>query len=270
MHSEQQVCVNYNIRGAGMIMSLGDQVKLWAALIAAGVSLIVAAISHFSSRSNQRNIENLRDNLAGARAERSAKLDYEYEARKRLYHECGPAFFQLIELSESAFYRISGLAKTAKEGNLEPGDKNSFLKDEYYWISTLYRLLAVPAALKMIQKTLTIVDFSLDRKIWRQYNLARQAFFSFGDDFTFAKLGEQALLYKPLDEDAHEKALSEPAIYWRQGYPLGAIEPAVEALLTTDNDGQKRLISYPECESAYFDEKTSQVRIRVWTHNLIQ
>jgi hypothetical protein len=96
-------------------MTTGDEIKLWVAVIAAVASFVVAMISHFSSRSNQRKIERLRD----VYAERDARRDYEYEARKRLYHECGPAFFQMMELSESAFHRITGLAGTARESRTE-------------------------------------------------------------------------------------------------------------------------------------------------------
>jgi hypothetical protein len=43
-------------------MSTSDEVKLWIAVITAVASLVVAVISHFSSRSNQRDIERVRDN----------------------------------------------------------------------------------------------------------------------------------------------------------------------------------------------------------------
>jgi hypothetical protein len=231
-------------------MSTNDEIKLWVAVIAAVASFVVAAISHFSSRSNQRDIERLRNTLQDASAERNAKRDYEYEARMRLYRECEPALFQMIELSESAFHRITGLARTAREGNLEP-DGPSFLTDDYYWISTLYRLLAVPALLRTVRQRLTTVDLSLDRRIWRQYTLARQVFLSFGEEFTLAKLGATPLPYNPFDDKADDKARAQPAIYWRQGLPLGVIEPAIEALLAADAEQQHRLISYPECEAAY-------------------
>jgi hypothetical protein len=231
-------------------MSTSDEIKLWVAVIAAVASFVVAVISHFSSRSNQRDIEHLRNKLQDASAEHNARRDYEYEARKGLYHECGPAFFQMVELSESAFHRITGLARTAREGNLELSGP-SFLTGDYYWISTLYRLLAVPALLRTVQRRLTTVDLSLDRRIWHQYTLARQVFFSFGEEFTLAKLGATPLPYNPFDDKANDKARSEPAIYWRQGLPLGVIEPAIEALLATDDGQQHRLMSYPECEAAY-------------------
>jgi hypothetical protein len=231
------------------------EIWFWTPLVAAVASLVVAIITHLSGRSNQKAIEELRDRYAENKAERDARRDYQYEARKRLYHELGPIVFQLAELSEAAFYRITGLAQTARQGNLEPG-RHSFLRDEYYRISTLYRLLAPPAALKLMQRRLTLVDLSLDYAMHRQYTLARQAFFAFGDEFTFARLGPRSLDYRPFDEKAEAKVRTAPAIYWRQGLPLGVIEGAIEALLTPDQGSQPRVMTYAECEAEYNKQGT--------------
>ncbi|MGY4514298.1 hypothetical protein [Bradyrhizobium sp. USDA 3650] len=227
------------------------------ALVAATASLVIAVISQFFTRRNQVAIEELRDKIGSEKAERDAKRDYEYEARKRLYEQCGPILFQLVEHCEAAYFRIVGLAETAKSGNLEPNDEDSFLRDEYYHTSTLYRLLAPSATLKLLQRSITSVDLSLDALIWRQYALARQAFFAFGAEFSLAKL-DPTLDYNPFDEDADQKARANPEKYYRQGLPLGAIEGAIEALLIAE-DGKMRLLSYSECEAAYA-KKASSVR----------
>lgn len=92
---------------------MDDENKIWVAIIAAVASLVVALFSHFSTRSNQRAIEK----LINERLDRDALRDYEYEARKRLYRECGPILFQLAEQAEAMYYRIIGLAGTARQGN---------------------------------------------------------------------------------------------------------------------------------------------------------
>jgi hypothetical protein len=148
------------------------EIKFWTALIAAIASLVIAIIAHLSNRDNQKAIEELRNRYAENKAERDAIRDYQYEAQKRIYHECGPIVFQLAELSEAAFYRITNLAQTARHGNLEPGP-HSFLRSEYYRVSTIYRLLAPSAALKLMQRRLTLVDLSLDYAMHRQYTLVR-------------------------------------------------------------------------------------------------
>jgi hypothetical protein len=220
-------------------------VKVWIAIISAIAALIVAIINHFSTRSNQRAIEGMRD----AQKDRDAKRDYEYEARKRLYHDCGPILFQLTELSESAYHRIRGLAAAARDGNLRVGP-DSFLRDKYFLLSTLYRFLAPSAALKVLQRRLTSVDLSLDSAIQRQYILARQVFFALGAEFTFAKLSDVPLRYEPFDKNADEKARSAPDVYWRQGLPIGVMEVAIEVLLSAEEQGAARVMTYAECEAA--------------------
>jgi len=76
--------------------------KIIAALIAAAASLIVSIIGTLWGRKNQKDLETLKSELADERAESDARRDYEYDARKRLYEECEPLLFQLIELSENA------------------------------------------------------------------------------------------------------------------------------------------------------------------------
>jgi len=83
--------------------------------------------------------------------------DYEYEAKKRLYHEIEPYLFLFSELSGSALSRIFRLASVAKEGKLYPN--TGWLSGPRYFInSTVYRMIAPLAAFKLIQRRLTIVD----------------------------------------------------------------------------------------------------------------
>jgi|SRR5579862_888333 len=228
-------------------------VKFWIAIIAAVTSLVVALMNHLSTRSNQREIEAIRN----AQKDRDAKRDYEYEARKRLYHECGPILFQLGELSAAAYHRIRQLAIIAKEGNLEPGSR-SFFGDQYFLLSTLHRFLAPSAALKILQRRLTFVDLSLDGRLQREYLLARQAFFSLGGEFSFAKLNKPPLRYEPFAEDSDEKARSAPAIYWRQGLPIGVMESAIELLVNATEPGALRVMTYAEFEAG-FSKKQSDL-----------
>jgi hypothetical protein len=96
----------------------------------------------------------------------------------------------------------------------------------------------------------------LDHALQRQYILARQAFFALGDEFAFAKLGDEPLPYEPFDSNAEEKARSAPAIYWRQGLPLGVMKTAIEALLCTADQGGSRVMTYAECEAAYTNKQS--------------
>lgn len=106
---------------------LGDasSIAIVTTVIAAATSLIVALVGMVAGVRSQRRasetagqLEELRTTLAEERAERDARRDYEYEARKHLYQVCGPLIFQLTERSEDALYRIYSLARTSREGHL--------------------------------------------------------------------------------------------------------------------------------------------------------
>jgi DNA repair exonuclease SbcCD ATPase subunit len=84
----------------------------------------------------EQDLELLRGRLREVEAERDARRDYEYEARKRLYSEIQPLLFQLQELSESAYRWVMSLARTAQQ------DQLSWLSKGYFLSTTLYRFTA--------------------------------------------------------------------------------------------------------------------------------
>src|SRR5215470_13909183 len=71
-----------------------------AALLTAGASLVVAIVTAFFTRRNQRDIERFKAEQQRLLTEKSALTSYEFEARKRLYTECEPIFFQLAEAAD--------------------------------------------------------------------------------------------------------------------------------------------------------------------------
>jgi hypothetical protein len=190
------------------------------------------------------------------RRERDARRDYEYEARKRLYSECGPLLLQLVELSESAYRRVASLARTAAQGDL-PADGRGWLADPkgYYYLSTAYWLLAPLAVVKLLQRRLTLLDFSLDRRIFTQYSLAKELYDSFAGDFRLARL-EPALAYRPEVADAEQKKHERPQEYAKQGMYRGLVDIAAEALIVNDPASGPRLRSFGEFEEDSLNEAT--------------
>src|SRR5438552_88350 len=108
-------------------------ISIIVALTAAITSLIVAVVNHFSTKKNTHDLEtfkaklttdltkeldSFRADIVDKQAEKNARRDYLYEARKRLYQEYEPLLFQLVEFSRNALDRIYGLARTAKQSNL--------------------------------------------------------------------------------------------------------------------------------------------------------
>lgn len=234
-------------------------IKIWVALIAAGASLLVAVVGYLGTRGNQKALEILRADLAEKAATRNARLEYEFEARKRLYKECGPLLFQLSEFAERALGRIGGLARTAASGDLDPG--RSWLGRGYYSLSTYYRLFAPLAAGRLLQNKLTHLDLSLDPAIHWQYALVKQLADSFTDDFVLARgdvdrdgaagASNATLRYDPHHDDAETLRRRDSATYWQQGVPRGILENAVSALIVSDADGRERVMDFREFQEAF-------------------
>jgi hypothetical protein len=236
---------------------LGLDLKIVVALISAFASLVVAVVTYFATRSNQRDIEDLKAELLEKKAERDALRDYEYEARKRLYHECAPLMFQLLEQAEGVLNRVRNLARTASQGNLEPGQ--TWLSRKYYRLSTMHRFLEPLATLKLVQNRLTLLDLSLDPYLYCQYSLAKQIYYSFADDFDLRKATDPPLDYDPHSEYAESERATNPKVYWQQGVPIGILDNAVHSLITNESEGASRVLRFAEFESEY-DRKGSAVR----------
>ncbi|HEY5783880.1 MAG TPA: hypothetical protein VIT65_03805 [Microlunatus sp.] len=200
-----------------------------AALVTAGSSLAVALWSFAATRLNQASLERLRADLGEHAAARQARRDYEYEAAKRLYREIEPLRFGSIVAAESAAARVVDLARAARDGHLDPG--GSWLDDpddDYFLQSTVYRMLAPLAWVRLGQAKLTTIDFSLDAGLRRWYLLARQASMSFSDDFVLAA-ATPSLRYDP------DHPLDGGPTRSRQGVYVGLVEQAVDALVAEDS-----------------------------------
>lgn len=257
-------------------------ISVFPALIVALASLAVALISLIGTRSNQTkllahqaelsryqgDLKRLQAELDEKKAERDARRDYEYEARKRLYHECSPLLFQFSEQAAAALARINGLAESAVQGNLGSGP-DSWLTSRryrYYRMSTEYRLLAPLATFSLLQRRLTHLDLSLDPDIYLVYVLARQASRVLADDFELAKLNDPSLQYEPHKAAPANPNAEDASIYVQQGVPKGILENAIEALLIKDGETNLRVMSFREFESALSDPSTvvhaSLTRIR--------
>src|SRR3954454_13697589 len=101
--------------GPGVAPLSALDARIWAAIITAAASLLVAAWSlYLAHRSTaaardqaklnhtmQAELAKLTSALESERDAGKARRDYEYVARKRLYAECEPLLFQALELSRT-------------------------------------------------------------------------------------------------------------------------------------------------------------------------
>ena len=85
---------------------------------------------------------------------RKAQLDYELEAKKSLYKAVGPLRFQLLLAVRDVVRRFR--AHHGTQWNMDPKG--------YYVKSCVYRLLAPLAVGQLIERQMSLVDFTVDRE----------------------------------------------------------------------------------------------------------
>jgi hypothetical protein len=184
------------------------------------------------------------------RATSRCQLDYEYEARKRLYTEFQPLLFQLVELSERAYYRIFGFAESSGQGHLRDDGMN-WLEAEYYRLSSYYRLFAPLAVFRLCQRRLTLVDLSVDPRVRRQYALAKLCYLTWHQGFELAHT-EPSLPYEIYDRSAARS--TDPRRDAMQHVVAGHLDQIADALIFREPDGVLRCATYGEFEQRYADE----------------
>jgi len=245
--------------------------KIVVATIAAGASVAAALLSAFiswitarSSRIAAKQLEEQKArlskelaaenaNLAQIAAERNARRDYEYDARKRLYEVIEPLLFQLYEALEEAHYRVRSLARTSRDNQLV-----DWLHSKgYYLNSTVYKVIGPAVFLRLMQRQMTFVDMRVDETIRIRYQLLKLYSRSFTDDFDIAEIDPQ-LHYDPNNEQWAELKSKDSAAYMRQGLVLGDMENICDALIVVDADHRARVKTFGEFEAYLVDSPNDE------------
>jgi hypothetical protein len=182
----------------------------------------------------EQDLELLRGRLREVEAERDARRDYEYEARKRLYSEIQPLLFQLKELSESAYRWVMSLARTAQQ------DQLSWLSKGYFLSMTLYRFTAPLAVFRLIHRLRV------------QYNIAKQMYLSISDGFSIAKAGgEHRIVYDPHEvRRLRRRRRRITSIHTQQHLFRGHLDMIADALVVREPEGS-RCMTYGEFETQF-------------------
>ncbi|MEI9988502.1 MAG: hypothetical protein WDM86_00545 [Rhizomicrobium sp.] len=220
-------------------------------LCGAAASVAVAAFNPFAAR----NLERLKTELAKQFARSSARIEYEFEARKRLYAEFEPLLFQLGEATEGAYYRVVSLVRTQKAGKLGAAPQ-SWLSEgrggsvgpRYYATSTIYLLFLPLVIYRLIQRSATFFDLSLDADIRTKYYLLKAAAVLLTDDYEIAKVAP-ALEYEPSRTDWATARLTASATIWRQGLVIGHLEQFLDAMIIVEG-AQRRPMTFGEFQAA--------------------
>lgn len=112
------------------------------AVVLASSSVIAAVVGALAGYLSQRSL-----------ADRRVRLDYEYNARKRLYEAIGPLQFQLLMACRDVVRRV---AAQTRQGTWDMNPAH------YYANNTMYRLLRPLAVCTLIDRQMNAADFSVD------------------------------------------------------------------------------------------------------------
>jgi hypothetical protein len=243
--------------GVPFLASSGAQTSWWVsvliAVLAALIPLAGVIFVALQQKKNAEALEELKGELAEKQADASARREYEFEARKRLYSELYPLLFQLGEQSEAALFRIFGLARSARTGKLAPGSADNSKsrlrkRSPSYLPSTLYRFMAPLATYRLCERRLTSVDLSLDGDLQRKYRLAKLLYRSWSDGVEIAELEADhrpPCAYDPGGDSA------DASVSTQQHLSVQKIERVIESMLVQPAQGPIRGITLGEFFTSY-------------------
>lgn len=229
-------------------MSSATIVALVAGVFSLTTSLVTLALQQRYRRRAERHeaeLLRLRAEVEEGGRERDAQRDYEYDARKRLYSEVQPLFFQLGEAAGASFDCIRHLQGFRAFRLMEEVDSS-------LTINATYRLLAPLAIVRLIQRRLTAVDLRLDPALRAQYLVAREMLYTFTQGEEIARLAP-ALAYTWTGDD-------------RQHLLPARQEVVVGRLMVAEGDAA-RCVSYPEFEARYLQDgglREATLPVREW------
>ena len=216
------------------------------AAIAAIGGFVVAFYQARQKRESDRELakstterDRLLAELGKARDQANAQIAFEFEARKRLYAELQPLVFQLREQSESALWRVAGLAASARKNRLYPRKQNRLREgSSSYLPSTLYRFMAPLVSYRLCQHKLTVVDLSLDAQLDLKYRLVKMLYRTWSDGNELAEC-HPSLSYAPKRHKARDRSRL-PASTCTQHMSLQKIERIIEAMILEKSSGDSR------------------------------
>ncbi len=243
--------------------------EVFVGVIAAVASVAAAVVSGLLTRRNNAALKELEEK----QAETNALISYRFEARKRLYSVCEPLLFQSTEQAIEASARIRGLAKAAKGGQLR-ADGSGWLDSSgnYFFMSTVFNLLAPLTSFSILQRRLTTIDLSLDTAVRAKYETLKLIFFSFKNDWNLAEWGGEgvALDYDrnrtDVGEPERDRLLREdPQRFAPQGLYRAMLYVVAEAFITSGHEpapgAAERCITFGEFQQAWQGVESKRAKL---------
>ena len=205
---------------------------------------------------HSERLQKLESQLTSQRDEESARREYEYDARKRLYQEYEPLLFQFNELAENALRRIIALARESRGGKLDVPELWLSGFGGYYFDSTIYRLLIPFAIFNLMQRKLTMFDLKLNPFFNQQYLLIKLLYHTFSHDIRLANI-------KPKIEDYDPNLITKETStnYRKQGIFIGIIDNLANELVIKDEENI-RVMTFGEFSNHIRSESSKHIQTK--------
>jgi hypothetical protein len=227
-----------------------------AGAVATVISAIITGLGslYFKSRSDKA-IEQLKAELTYENKVKAARVDYEYDARKRLYKEVEPTVFAAHLAAASLRARVLGFVDRIRAGDICPDKARNWLAiDPYFLQSTAYRIFLPMAYYYNLSREISQYDFTLEPLIGRKF-MALAVFNEIPTgDFDLAAMFEPTVPYAPYaDLDEKEKKL-DVARYTFQGIVRGDVQ-RFTSMMTLTEDGKRTPMEWFQ-----FEEQLARAR----------
>ena len=235
----------------------GTALSLGAALVSAGGALW----AFWSARQLERDkaeaaaqLKRLEAQLGAEGRLQDARTRYEWEARKRLYDEVEPVLFLTGEVMEMTFARIANMAQAAAGGKLGRQEA-SWLRgpDNYYLLTSVFRVLRPLACLRMMTEKLTRLDFSLDARVQAAYVLGKMYRDVLSGPFDLAAQAPVRAYRYVGPEGAGPYRVDDEPVQHVQHLYTDELEAIVDTLLVRDKEGRVSLKRYGDFRAELLD-----------------
>lgn len=177
-------------------------------------------VSQTLSKELEAEKGNIRKEVELTLREHASQLDYDSEAKKRLYNEIGPLRFQLLLACRDLSGRVSSFANRPYETNLSG----------YFGRTTLYRILRPIAISELIERKIALADFSIDRGAVDLLRFKKSAYAAFS--------GQSVVGDHPDLEWEHEV----------QHVFFDSLSKCANAIITSENENLERVMRFHEFE----------------------
>lgn len=245
------------------------------ATVAGAVATIVSAsitgiLAVFLKKRADMQTEKLRAELSDRSTLTTARVDYEYEARKRLYKEVEPMLFLAHRAVSSLSGRLTGMVDRIRDGRIGTDRKSTWMHDAYYQRSTAYRLLLPMVYSKILSQKLSELDFTLDPVIGRKCTALALFQDIFVDQFDLAGVKGSEIPYDPY-ADGRDEERDESVGRFRsfQGLVRGEVECLLSVMVPAADQARQCPIEWYVFEKELENNQTAMSKAYVPLRDLL-